>query len=104
MLSKEKSLPSKYDMLKDEQFEAKKLWKKGYPKRKTHSVTQMQKEYFNQLSVLADIENVPGILVSLALESAKKRDEAPTEYRNYKYTVVDERTFTRENLKTNWNM
>lgn len=94
-LSGEKRLPSKQEMLEDQRVQSEAMWSKGYPKRKTHLLLPIQREYFNQLSTLADIENVPLILDSVAEDAIMDLIGKPTEYRKYKFTVIDDKTYTK---------
>lgn len=90
-------------MLRDQQNAAEALWNKGYPKRKTHSIVSIQREYFNQLSELADIENVPTILDAVAAEAIIDLRDQPTEFRKYKFTIIDDKTFTKVKYE-DWKM
>lgn len=86
-------------MLTEQQKQAENLWNLGFSKRKTHTIIHMQQEYFDQLSNLADIDYVPSVLATLALDGVKKRDENPIGYRDYKFTVMDEKTYSRQMYK-----
>lgn len=86
-------------MLQDQQFEGEKLWNRGYPKSQTHSVSPIQQEYFDQLSDSADIDHVPNILVTLALDATKRRSENPMGFRDFKFTIIDNKTYIREKYR-----
>ncbi|XP_037041724.1 senecionine N-oxygenase-like isoform X2 [Bradysia coprophila] len=94
-LSGEKSLPTKQEMLLDQQVETEAHWKQGYPKRKTHLLYPMDRKYFDQLSNLTDIENVPDILDAIAMDQINDLIERPTEFRKYKFTIIDDKTYTK---------
>lgn len=64
-------------MLKDQQTAAQALWNKGYPKCKTHYLVPVQIEYFNYQ-----------LLQLMVLQI--------TQYRKYKYTVIDSKSYTKE--------
>lgn len=82
-------------MLTDQRVQAEALWSRGYPKRKTHILMPVQREYFDELSALADIENVPLILDRVAADAIKDLLEKPTEFRKYQFTIKDDQTYTK---------
>lgn len=83
-------------MLRDLQIQSEKHWKIGNPKHKTHSLIFVQKDYFSQLSNVADIESVPDFLDDMALDAIKDLITKPTEFRKYKFTVnYNNKTFTK---------
>lgn len=94
-LSGEKSLPSKQEMLIDQRAETEAHWNQGYPKRKTHLLYPMDRKYFDQLSQLAGIENAPNILDAIAMDQINDQIERPTEFRKYRFTIVDNKTYTK---------
>lgn len=71
-------------MLNDQQEETDAHWSLGYPKRKTHLLYPIERKYFEQLSNLADIENVPNILDAVAIDQINDLIEQPTEFRKYR--------------------
>lgn len=56
----------------------------------------LQREYFNELSRLADIETVPEVYHQLALYAVTEFFTHPVKFRNYKLTVIDDEHYTRE--------
>lgn len=82
-------------MLRDQQVEAEALWNEGHPKHKTHLLFPNERKYFDQLSALADIENVPTVLDDIAMDQVKDFRGQPTEFRKYKYTIIDDKTYTK---------
>lgn len=55
-----------------------------------------QLEYFNQLSEMADIQNIPKIFDYVMEYVFQGLTEQPTQFRRFKYTVRDDRTFIKE--------
>lgn len=95
-ISGDKRLPSKSEMLKDSRADTQIHWNKGYPKRKTHYLGQEQREYFNQLSELAEIKNLPLVFTAMHYDASSGLRDNPTQFRKYKYTIIDEKTFKKE--------
>lgn len=82
------TLPSKSEMLAD--------WHETHVTRnRTHDLGFVPKEYLNKLSTIAGIENVPEVIDAMAMETIKYFQEHQTEFRKFKYTVIDDKTFTK---------
>lgn len=94
-----KKLPSKEDMMNDMLTQTQNHWNKEFPKRKTHFLGNEQGNYNTQLSEAAGIENIPEVLVAIDLDTALSAAENPTDFRNYKYTVIDDKTFIKERVE-----
>lgn len=83
-------------MLRDWQIQTENQRKRGNPKHKTHSLIFVQKDYYSQLSNVADIEGVPDFLDDMALDAINDLITKPTEFRKYKFTVnYNNQTFTK---------
>lgn len=95
-LTGEKKLPSKSDMYADMQIRMQKHYEKGYGKRYTHYLGIEQKEYFRQLSETAGIENIPDVLADMHTDSRATMQRAPSQFRKYKYFIIDDKSFTKE--------
>lgn len=95
-LTGEKKLPSKSEMLKDMHIQLENHYRKGYRKRLTHFLGSEQKEYFNQLAQMADIENIPKVMSDMHFTARTTMLKEPQQYQNYKYTIIDDKTFIRE--------
>lgn len=80
-------------MLADAKNEAEKQWNMGLPKRYTHYVSN-QKEYFQQLSEAAGIENIPNVIVDIYEDSVERGFGDLRGYREFKYTI-NGTTFTK---------
>lgn len=91
-----KRLPSKHEMLDDMHTQTQKHWNKGYRKRYTHYLGPEQKEYYQQLAETAGVENVPDVLADMHFDSRAAMVRAPSQFRKYKYIIVDEKTFRKE--------
>ncbi|XP_031638724.1 senecionine N-oxygenase-like [Contarinia nasturtii] len=92
----QKELPSKSEMYSDMQFQLKEHYGKGYRKRYTHYLGKEQKEYFKQLSEIADIDNIPSVMADMHYDARATILKDPAEFRKYKYTIIDDNTFTKE--------
>lgn len=75
-------------MLKDLADESQAHWNRGYPKAKTHYMINEQREYFDQLSKVADIQNIPGIFNYFMADILRNLEEQPTQFRQFKYYTV----------------
>lgn len=91
----EKKLPTESEMMADMREQNQIHWNKGFSRRKTHNLYP-EREYYKQLTDTAEIENFPDVILSLTDENARLLREEPTEFRKYKYTVIDDKTFKRE--------
>lgn len=90
------TLPSREEMLADSEDQLKKRLTLGWPKKKGHSIGgPLQREYFNDLSQTANIENVREIYLKIYDDSSIRRAEDPINYRNDVYTIIDEQQFER---------
>lgn len=93
------TLPSREEMLADSENELKKRLALGWPKKKGHSLRgELQRQYFNDLSQTANIENVREIFLRIYDDSTERRSEHPKNYRNDVYTIIDEEHFERITL------
>lgn len=93
------TLPSREEMFSDSENELKKRLELGWPKKKGHSIGgELQRQYFNDLSQIANIENVREIFLQIYEDSAKRRTEHPKNYRNDVYTIIDDEHFERITL------
>lgn len=97
-ISGEKKLPSKSEMLEDSLVQVQNIWNMGFPKRRSHFLLPIQREYFNQLSELGATENIPLVTDYIALDALNDLLTQPATFRQYKYTVIDDKTYTKEKL------
>lgn len=95
-LSGEKKLPSKSGMYSDMHIQMQLHYGKGYSKRLTHYLGPGQKEYHRRLSEIAEIENIPDVMAGMHFDSVAFSRKAPSEFRKYKYTIIDDKTFIKE--------
>lgn len=94
-----KKLPSKVDMLQDMRAKTQIHWNKGYPKRNTHILGPEQKEYYDDLAETGGVANVQPVLSAMHYDSRTSLVSIPTEYRKYKYTIIDDKTFKKEKVE-----
>lgn len=83
-------------MLKDLRVQTHIHWNKGYRKAYTHYLGPEQKEYYEQLSECADIENIPDVLCAMHFDSVLTMEREPAEFRNYKYIIINSSSFRKE--------
>lgn len=83
-------------MSNDLDIETEAHWNKGYSKSKTHYLINEQRNYFNQLAELANIENIPEIYDAIMTDVLRDMEEQPTEFRKFNYTIIDDETFLKQ--------
>lgn len=71
-------------------------WSKGYSKHRSHCLAREQKDYYRQLSETGDIENLPDVLSAIFLDHFATVGKEPSDFRKYRYTIQDEKTFSKE--------
>lgn len=94
-----KKFPGKAEMLQDMWNKAKIQWDKGYTKRETHQLGPEQMEYFTDLAETGDVVNMPPVLAAMHADATAAMFGMPTEYRKYKYTIIDDQTFKKEKVE-----
>lgn len=63
----------------------------------TLALFAIEREYYDELSKLADIENIPTVFSNMYLHGLKKDFfTIPTEFRKYKYVLIDDENFIKE--------
>ena len=72
---------------------------KGYSKSEIHSVFGMEKEYLTSLATLCNIEMLPDVIFNIALDAIHIFPNYPIEYRQLKYTVIDDSHFKRTKIE-----
>lgn len=95
-ISGEKKLPTRLDMLEDQEDESIRQWNKGYPKWKTHDIARDQKVYQQELSELAGIKNLPDVFYAMYFDVADGLINSPTQFRKFRYIIVDDKTFIKK--------
>lgn len=95
-ISGAKKLPSKSEMMKDTQIQSQIHWNQGYRRHRTHVFGLEEKDYLKQITEIADIERMPEVLVDIGFDSINESRNHPTEFRKYKYTIMDDKTFRKE--------
>ena len=93
-ISGAKKLPSKSDMLNDVWTKSKQFWNAPF----TIRLPKMP-EYYRTLSETADVENIPEVLMNIEFDAYNERQSNPPEYRNIKYTILDDKKFKKEKVK-----
>lgn len=95
-LSGDTKLPSKKEMMQDLHVNTQAHYAKtGYSKWKTHYLIALEKEYLKSLEILCDIKSLPDVMHNIARDSFEWFRNRPTEFRKFKYTVIDGSNFTR---------
>lgn len=54
-----------------------------------------QRNYYNELSAVADIENIQEVFTKIYDDSCVRAVATPNEYRNGLYRIIDEENFER---------
>ncbi|KAK6634679.1 hypothetical protein RUM43_012080 [Polyplax serrata] len=86
-------LPSKEDMLRDENDEFNRRKTNGFGLRDFHKMGPLQMDYYNDLSETAKIEALPPVLTLLHNESSRRFLEDLNHFRNDNYIIVDNQNF-----------
>lgn len=89
-------------MLNDTNEQMQKHWNKGYRLQYSHFLGVEQSDYFKQLSETAEIENIPAVIPAMHAESRATMARAPSQFRKYKYSIIDNNTFTKEIEEDSW--
>lgn len=80
-------------MMQDLQVNARAHLEKGYPKVKAHYLLGVEDDYEKELANISDVKPIPDIYLKIGNHLLKQVLEQPTEFRKYKYTVIDEDNF-----------
>lgn len=67
----------------------------NYLKSKSHCIIPLQENHQRQLSMTADIPNIPAVQLEITKDILNCINNYQTEFRNYKYVIVDECNFTK---------
>lgn len=71
--------------------------KKGYSKSKIHNIfLRDSREHYEQLAQTANIEKIWDVYPKIASDSVKSETEHPFGFRDYRYTIIDDKTFVKE--------
>lgn len=62
-----------------------------------------QKDYFHQLAKAGDLKMVPEVIFKIYDDCADLRITQADDFRQFVYTIVDDKTFTRSKLDENNN-
>ncbi|XP_031629912.1 senecionine N-oxygenase-like isoform X2 [Contarinia nasturtii] len=92
-ISGTKKLPSKSEMLKDLQDFVEDRQKKGIPKSRYYHIGLLDKEYYEKVAQTADITKIPDVYLAICKDLFQSD---PFRYREYKYTIIDDKTFKKE--------
>lgn len=83
------------EMLQDLHANTQAHWAKGYSKWKTHYLIALEYEYQKPIETLCDIKSIPDVIHNIAHDSFGLFVNQPTEFRKFKYTIIDSSNFTR---------
>lgn len=84
-------------MLNDMQIQCENHWNNGYPKHRTHYLTDDYRNYITDLSKTAEIENIPDFIFNILDDSLSTQAHNPYRFREYNYGIIDNKTYTKEN-------
>lgn len=88
LFSEEKRFPSKFEMTADLNVQTK--------KHQAHRVIMANRDYVNQLTAVADLQKFPEVIHAISDDIGVNLEQQPTQFRNYKYNIIDNNTFTKE--------
>lgn len=83
-------------MLDDMYNKMEKHYLRSFKKHKAHLLGPEQKQYYKDLAETAGIENIPDVLADIHIDSDKDLDNIPSQFRKYKYTIIDDQHFNKE--------
>lgn len=83
-------------MLEDTHAQMEYHYQRSSKKHNTHVLGDEQKDYYKQLAETAGIENIPDVLVDIHRDSAYGLSHITSQFRKYKYTIKDNKTFTKK--------
>lgn len=89
-------MPSKIQMFEDLKFQTYKDSKDVDSKPKIQRVLISNRKYVNQLSEVADIEKIPEVIHAISDDIGVNLEQQPTQFRNFKYNIIDKNAFTKE--------
>lgn len=70
-------------MLNDMQIQCENHWNNGYPKHRTHYLTDDYRNYITDLSETAEIENIPDFIFNILDDSLSTQAHNPYRFREY---------------------
>lgn len=65
------------------------------------NLCRFQTNYFHQLIQAGDLEKMPEVLFKIYDDCNELRVAHPDDYRQFVYTITDDKTFTRSKLERN---
>lgn len=89
-------MPSKDEMWKDLRDDIQTQMNKTLGKLNVHDFVIAQRKLFNELSELANIENVPDVFDASAIDVITEFIQHRSEFRKYKFNIIDEKNYTKE--------
>jgi hypothetical protein len=94
-ISKEKSLPSRNEMLQDTANDMNERWTvRKLSERSAHAFGDgWQDKYYDDLAKSADIMPIKLHVMRMYSENRRNQDRDFTTYRNYKFTIIDDENF-----------
>lgn len=94
-LTGRKPLPSKEEMLKDQQLEMGERWKRGLRKHQAHLMGEDQHTYYDSLSSAADIQPLKPVISKLHNFSSTRFLDDLVNFRKEVFRIVDDETFVQ---------
>lgn len=62
----------------------------------------VQRDYYNQLAIEADVENVRDIIIRIYEDCWARKMEMPNTYRHDVYHIIDDEHFTKSSTILDW--
>lgn len=94
--SGKRHLPSENQMINDMHEQTELHWKRGNPKRQSHFLGITQSEYFDQLSQVADIENMPKVIEDIYFDASIGFYTQQQIFREYQYILLNDEQFSKK--------
>lgn len=92
---KEKQLPSKAEMLAEENREREEKLSLGFRTKQFHQMGPKQGEYYQDLAETAEIKPLPSVLTKLHNDSSKRFLDDLVNYRRDRYKILDDDNFVQ---------
>jgi dimethylaniline monooxygenase (N-oxide forming) len=95
----QKPFPSKDEMIRDTEFDMNERWERGLSKKKAHWLGKIhQEKYFADLASTAQIDPIKPVILKMYNESHQHKSQDFHNYRQYKFTVLDDENFISEKV------
>lgn len=94
-LTGEVSLPTKEEMIQDNENEMSTRREKGLKKKQFHMMGRMQGGYYDSLADAGRLPRIPPVLTKLHNDSSQRFLDDLVGYRNDVYRIIDDNTYLK---------